>query len=94
MPFQKGIRSGKWKYIRMFDGKPGYDEADVDFSHRQPDFEVLFDLEADPQEMDNLAKSDDHRAVLATLRHQCAAHSQSLNEQRRAFRGTVQVQKR
>lgn len=93
-PFQEGIRSGKWKYIRMFDGKTGYDESDVDFSHRQPDFEMLFDLEADPQEMDNLAKLDDHRAVLATLRRKCTAHSQSLNEQRRVFRRTIQVQKR
>jgi arylsulfatase A-like enzyme len=93
-PFQEGIRSGKWKYIRMFDGKTGYDESDVDSSHRQPDFEMLFDLEADPQEMDNLARSDDHRAVLATLRRKCAAHSQSLNEQRRVFRSTVQIQKR
>jgi hypothetical protein len=44
--------------------------------------------------MNNLAKSDDHRDVLATLRRKCAAHSQSLNEQRRVFKGTVQIQKR
>jgi arylsulfatase A-like enzyme len=54
----------------------------------------LFDLKNDPWEMNNLAKSDDHRDVLAALRRKCAAHSQSLNEQRRVFRGTVQVQKR
>ena len=88
------MRDGKWKYIRMFDGRAPYDESDVDFSNRQPDFEMLFDLEADPQEMNNLAKSDDHRDVLATLRRKCAAHSQSLNEQRRVFKDTVQIQKR
>ena len=93
-PFQEGIRSGKWKYIRMFDGKTGYGESDVDFSHRQPDFEMLFNLEADPQEMNNLVESRDHRDVLATLRRKCTAHSQSLNEQRRAFRSIVRVQQR
>lgn len=36
--------------------------------------------DADPEETDNLARSDDHRAVLATLRRKCEAHSQSLNE--------------
>ncbi len=93
-PFQEGVRSGKWKYIRMYDGKTGYDESDVDFSSRKPDFEMLFDLEADPGERDNLVESPDHGDVLATLRAKCAAHSQLLNEQRERYKKTVEVQKR
>ena len=93
-PFQEGIRLGKWKYIRMYDGKTGYVESDVDFSNRKPDFEMLFDLEADPGEMDNLVESHADSEILATLRAKCAAHSQSLNEQRRRLKKTVEVQKR
>ena len=93
-PFQEGIRLGKWKYIRMYDGKTGYVESDVDFSNRKPDFEMLFDLEADPGEMDNLVESHADSEILATLRGKCAAHSQSLNERRRMYKKTVEVQKR
>ena len=93
-PFQEGVRFGKWKYIRMYDGKTGYDEAAVDFSNRQPDFEMLFDLETDPQELNNLVESQAHGKILATLRGKCAAHSQSLNQQRQSFMNAVQVKKR
>ena len=55
---------------------------------------ALFDLEADPGEMNNLVESHTDSEILATLRSKCAAHSQSLNEQRQAFRRTVQVEKR
>ena len=93
-PFQEGIRFGKWKYIRMYDGKTGYDEADVDFSNRKPDFEMLFDLDADPGEMNNLVKSHAGSEILATLRSKCAAHSESINRQRKEFKNTVEVQER
>ncbi|HUT95083.1 MAG TPA: sulfatase-like hydrolase/transferase [Thermoguttaceae bacterium] len=93
-PFQEGVRFGKWKYIRMYDGKTGYVESDVDFSNRKPDFEMLFDLEADPGERDNLVESHADSEILATLRGKCAAHSRSLNEQRQSFKNTVEVQNR
>ena len=93
-PFQEGIRLGKWKYIRMFDGKTGYNESDVDFSNRKPDFEMLFDLEADPKEMHNLVESHADGEILATLRGKCAAHSQTLNQQRQAFKNIVEIEKR
>jgi len=93
-PFQEGIRLGKWKYIRMYDGKTGYLESDVDFSNRKPDFEMLFDLEADPREMNNLVESHGDSEILATLRAKCAAHSQSLNQQRESLKDAVEVQKR
>ncbi|KPK42153.1 MAG: hypothetical protein AMJ65_08100 [Phycisphaerae bacterium SG8_4] len=93
-PFQEGIRRGKWKYIRMYDGKVNYEEADVDFSSRNPDFEMLFDLESDPGEMNNLIESHAESEVLASLRRRCAAHSRALNQRRQALRKTVQTERR
>ncbi len=93
-PFQEGIRFGKWKYIRMYDGKTGYDEAEVDFAGREPDFEMLFDLEADAGEMNNLVGSQAHVEILTTLRGKCAAGSRSVNRQRREFVKAVEVKRR
>ena len=93
-PFQEGVRFGKWKYIRMYDGKTSYDESDIDFSNRKPDFEMLFDLEADPREMDNLVESRAGSEILETLRRKCAAHSQSLTELRQTYKNTVQINRR
>ena len=93
-PFQEGVRRGKWKYIRMYDGKTGYQESDVDFSNRDPDFEMLFDLAADPGEINNLIESQADSEILPSLRKSCAAHSHSLNQRRQAFKNTVRVERR
>lgn len=93
-PFQEGIRTGRWKYIRMFDGKSPYREADVDFTSRIPDFEMLFDLEADPQELRNLAASAEQRNVLGTLRDKCRTYSEQLNRQRARYRASVEISER
>jgi arylsulfatase A-like enzyme len=93
-PFQEGIRKGKWKYIRMYDGVATYNEAHVDFVNRAPEFEMLFDLEADPGERHNLIESHADSPTLASLRKQCDEESQSLNRRREAFRKFVQTQRR
>jgi arylsulfatase A-like enzyme len=93
-PFQEGIRSGRWKYIRMFDGVVSYDEKDVDFSNRKPDFEMLFDLKTDPTEMHNLIESHAGTEILASLRSRCAAQSRSINLRRQAFKKSLRVEKR
>ena len=94
-PLQEGVRRGEWKYIRMYDANPGrYAESDLDFSNRKPDFEMLFDLAADPGETNNLVESHAESEILTTLRAKCAAHSQSLNRRREAFRKSVDVQRR
>jgi len=94
-PFQEGLRRGKWKYIRMYDAPGGsYDEADVDFADRAPDFELLFDLESDPGERNNLIESRGDSAILARLRRDCAEHSRALNQRRREFRDAVAVRRR
>ncbi len=93
-PFQEGIRLGKWKYIRMYGGESKYDESHVDFTNRTPEFEMLFDLEADPRETNNLIKSHAESEILVTLRKKCAAHSEANNERRQQFRDTVAVESR
>ncbi|MCB1124603.1 MAG: hypothetical protein KJT03_23830, partial [Verrucomicrobiae bacterium] len=85
---------GKWKYIRMYDGKEPYSEADVDFANRKPEFEMLFDLEADPGERNNLIAQMSGTSILETLRHKTAAYSESLNARRQAFKKEVAVQGR
>lgn len=94
-PFQEGMRLGKWKYIRMFDPAKGrYNESHVDFTDRNPDFEMLFDLETDPGERNNLIDTKAHRKILATLRTKTAKHSQAINRRRSEFRKSVAVEKR
>ena len=93
-PFQEGIRLGQWKYIRMYDGKTHYSESDLDFADRKPEFEMLFDLQADPKEMHNLIEEQAESTILATLRRKCAEHSQSLNARRAALKQAVKVKRR
>lgn len=94
-PFQEGIREGKWKYIRMFDGKPGrYLEADVDFSGREAEFEMLFDLEADPGETRNLVDDHEGSAMLERFRTWVADESEALNRRREVFRERFEVEER
>jgi arylsulfatase A-like enzyme len=78
----------------MYDGKMSFTEADVDFRHRTPEFEMLFDLEADPTEHHNLAQDPSQAGILAELRQKTAAESVALNERRMAFTQTHAVQPR
>ncbi|MBM3858427.1 MAG: DUF4976 domain-containing protein [Verrucomicrobia bacterium] len=93
-PFQEGIRTKKWKYIRMYDGIMNFKEQHVDFAGRPPEFEMLFDLETDPGERTNLANHPEHAAILAELRQKTAAQSVAINQRREAFRKLVEVQPR
>ena len=93
-PFQEGIRTRRWKYVRMYDGALPYDERHVDFAGRKPDFEMLFDLQADPGERTNLATAAEHREVLAELSRKCAEQSVALNKRREAFRQFIPPQAR
>lgn len=94
-PFQEGVRTDKWKYIRMYDPIGGsYDEEDVDFAGREPEFEMLFDLEADPGERANLIESQADSQILATLRQKCGDYSVKLNERRTAFKSQFKTETR
>lgn len=93
-PFQEGIRTRRWKYIRMYDGVTPWREEALDFRGRTPEFEMLFDLAADPGERDNLAASSVHVDVLAELRGKCAAESAALNERRSDFKTAVATKRR
>ena len=93
-PFQEGIRTDRWKYIRMYDGIVNFKEADVDFAGRAPEFEMLFDLESDPGERNNLASDPGHAGILAELREKAAAQSIAINQRREAFMKANPVQPR
>ena len=93
-PFQEGIRTSSWKYIRMYDGVKKYHETDVDFSDRKPGFEMLFDLSADPAEKKNLISQMKNSKMLASLRTKCAAQSEALNRRREQFKSAVETKSR
>jgi arylsulfatase A-like enzyme len=93
-PFQEGLRTKRWKYIRMYDGVMGFKERHVDFKDRAPEFEMLFDLQTDPTEHNNLVNAPEHAAVLAELRQKTAAQSISINQRRETFMKGAAVQPR
>jgi arylsulfatase A-like enzyme len=93
-PFQEGIRTQRWKYIRFYDGKMSFKEADVDFNGRTPEFEMLFDRQADPTEHHNLATDPQHAAILAELRQKTAAQSVAINLRRADYMKVNSIQPR
>jgi arylsulfatase A-like enzyme len=93
-PFQEGIRTERWKYIRFYKGKVNFLEADLDFTGRSPALEMLFDLEADPGERNNLVADPDHSEILAQLRARTAAESKAINQRRDAYMENIRVESR
>ena len=57
IPKSEGVRTESLKYVRFFE--------------RNPVFEQLFDLDADPNEIENLAGDPSHRQTLEALRGRC-----------------------
>ncbi len=57
IPPSEGVRSNKWKYIRYFTQNPLYEE--------------LFDLEADPDETQNMCQNPAYAKDLDRLRRRC-----------------------
>ena len=93
-PFCEGIRTGEWKYIRMYDGVGRYVESDLDFSGRKPDFEQLFNLEDDPEELINLIEEYEGSTLLEELRNKTAGHSEELNLTREEYKQAHAVESR
>ena len=85
-PFQEGLRTERWKYIRFYRGVLNFVEQDVDFRGREPDHELLFDLANDPQERHDLAGDPDHAGILAELRDRTARRSELANQRRDDYR--------
>jgi hypothetical protein len=71
-----------------------FKEQHVDFKDRAAEFEMLFDLEADPTEHDNLVTDPKHAAVLAEWREKTATQSIAINQRRADYMKTNSVQTR
>ncbi len=93
-PFCEGIRYKDWKYVRMYDGVVGYDETDLDFKGKKPDFEQLFYLKDDPEEKNNLIEKYTGTKLLETLRKKVAQQSEQMNLRRAAYLKTHDCSKR
>lgn len=64
IPRTEGFRTERWKYNLYLDGEPGYEE--------------LYDLDSDPEEETNLAKSAEHAEALRDMRGRHADWKASL----------------
>ena len=84
-PFSEGIRSGNWKYIRMYKGVVRFSEKDLDFRNRAPDFEQLFNLSDDPGEKLNLISDQRYSSILNALREKVADYSMRINSDRENY---------
>ncbi len=91
-PFIEALRTERWKYVRYFaaEGCP-YTEEQLDFSDREPIFEQLFDVHADPAERSNLVNVAEHATVLAELRERTRATSKAMTDKGRHHKDEVPV---
>ncbi len=93
-PFCEGIRQGDWKYIRMYDGVVPYDEGNLQFDGKSPDFEQLFNVKDDPEEKNNLIETYQDSELLKSFRQRTAAYSNEMNKQRSDYMKTHDISKR
>ncbi len=78
----------------MYDGIVNYKEEDLDFTNRDPDFEQLFNLKDDPEEMKNLIGEYEGNELLEEFRQKTATYSQNLNATRADFMKSHNVEVR
>lgn len=94
-PICEGMRMGDWKYIRMYQlNKKKYSENDIDFTALKPDFEQLFNLKDDPNEMVNLIENYEGTKILTQLRNKTANNATKLNIQREKYKQSTTIKKR
>ena len=72
-PRQEAVRSKRYKYIRYFSKDNDRDQylPNRSIEGEAPIYEELFDLQNDPNELTNLARSLGHAEVLQTYRDRC-----------------------
>jgi arylsulfatase A-like enzyme len=85
-PFCEGIRMENWKYIRMYDGVHPYKESHLEFSGREPGYEQLFNLEADPGEEINLIEVYKNTKFLDSIRGKVQHYSDEMNTDRQNYK--------
>ncbi len=65
IPKSEGVRTEKWKYFRYID---------------HPEHEELYDLENDPEEIDNLIDQDTSLGIIELLRQKCSGYKHQYQE--------------
>ena len=74
-PRIEAVRTKKWKYIRYFDKKNDQDYADMlvaSINGEKPIYEELFNIENDPDEVNNVIADFGNREIADTLRQSVA----------------------
>jgi len=75
-PRIEAVRTQRWKYIRYFDKKldqPHIKSLFASIQGEKPIYEELYDLQSDPGETKNLAKSQKYATQLAEIQKRCHA---------------------
>ncbi|MEP4889932.1 MAG: sulfatase-like hydrolase/transferase [Aliiglaciecola sp.] len=74
-PRMEGVRTQKWKYIRYFDKKKDQSYANMSVASingEKPIYEELFDLENDPNEIENVIADPKNSEIVTFLRNKNA----------------------
>ena len=73
-PRMEAVRNERFKYIRYFSKKKDRHHIKVlqaSIKGEEPIYEELYDLQNDPQELDNLVNFKKHHDILDTMRQRC-----------------------
>lgn len=84
-PLQEGYVDGKWKYIRCYKKPHPFSPSDVDRHSGAPAYEMLFSLNDDPAEVNNLINNPVYKQKHAEMRSKCDTELAAILKVRRGY---------